>query len=160
MDIIEATYLRPSPTIIVDTDDLIIMQSNTLQKREEDLESIHNKVFDHWNEATKKFEPVHAITIFDYDFTAGDLVLIWNTVIEKLLNLKMWLQYIGPLVVISQNRGGAYIIAEFNGTVFDRPVAQFHVIPYLAQKLLPLTFNVLDIPIGLIQDMYLQALPA
>lgn len=56
-----------------------------------------------------------------------------NTAIEKSLNRKMRPRYLGPLVIISRNRGGAYILAELNGAVFDQPVAQFRVIPYKAQ---------------------------
>ena len=41
-------------------------------------------------------------------------------------------------MVLARNKGGAYIICELNGSVFDRPVAAFRVIPYFAQKSLPL----------------------
>ena len=47
-------------------------------------------------------------------------------------------RYIGPLIVISHNRGGAYIICELDGSVFDQPVATFRIIPYLARRSLTL----------------------
>ena len=47
-------------------------------------------------------------------------------------------RYLGPLVVLARNKGGVYIICELNGSVFDRPVAAFHVMPYFARKSLPL----------------------
>jgi hypothetical protein len=40
-----------------------------------------------------------------------------NTQIEKSLNKKMHARYIGPLIVVSRNYGGAYILAELDGTV-------------------------------------------
>jgi hypothetical protein len=89
-------------------------------------------------QAAVRFEKEHVATIRDFNFQRGDLILVRNTAIEKALNRKMRARYIGPLVVISRNKGGAYIICELNGTVFDRPVAAFRVIPYFARKSLTL----------------------
>ena len=56
-------------------------------------------------------------------------------------------RYLGPLIVISRNRGGAYILAELDGSIFDRPIAAFRVIPYFARKsiALPPLDELLDI---------------
>ena len=124
-----------------------------MQKRDEDLELLHSSVFEARNKAARRFEEEHSRTIRDYDFKAGDLVLVRNTAIEKSLNRKMRPRYLGPLVVISRNRGGAYIISEINGTVFDRPIAQFRVIPYLARSHIDIPdFSVLDVPARRILD--------
>jgi len=70
-----------------------------------------------------------------------------NTAIEKALNKKMKPRYLGPLIVISKNKGGAYIIAELDGTLFDRPIAAFRLVPYFARKriALPPLKDLLDI---------------
>jgi len=47
-------------------------------------------------------------------------------------------RYLGPLIVLTRNKGGAYVLAELIGSVLDRPVAVFHVIPYFARKAIPL----------------------
>ena len=101
------------------------------------------------------FEREHDSTIRDFNFKWGDLVLVRNTAIEKALNRKMWARYIGPLIVISRNKGGAYIICELDGSVFDRPVATFRVIPYLARRSLaiPNLQDFIDVPRKRITEM-------
>jgi hypothetical protein len=88
----------------------------------------------------------------------GDLVLIRNTAIEKALNRKMRARYLGPLIVISRNKGGAYIIAEIDGSVFDRPVAAFRVIPYFARAKLdiPSLEDLIDISHRRLREMELS----
>ena len=76
-------------------------------------------------QAAVQFEREHSATMRNFNFGCGDLVLVHNTAIEKALNRKMRARYLGPLVVVSRNKGGAYIICELNGSVFDRPVAAF-----------------------------------
>ena len=108
---------------------------------------MQDKVYNSQIKATIKFEEDHANTIQNFNFKLGNLILVRNTTIEKALNGKMQLRYLGPLIVISRNKGGAYIVAELDGSVFDRPIAAFHVIPYFAWTTmsLPPLDNLLDI---------------
>ncbi|ETW76611.1 hypothetical protein HETIRDRAFT_327968, partial [Heterobasidion irregulare TC 32-1] len=84
------------------------------------------------------FKQQHLATLCNFNFHQGLLVLMRNTAIEKALNQKMHPQYLGLLLVISRNRGGAYILAKLDGSVFDQPVAAFRVIPYFARRSLKL----------------------
>ena len=73
----------------------------------------------------------------------------------KVLNRKMRPQYSGLLIVIARNRGGAYILAELDGSVFDRPIAAFRVIPYFAPTkiTLPPLQQLLDISTKHLEEM-------
>jgi len=137
-DIAEANYLLPPPDAILSTTDLIVRRAIALQKRRPQLSELNTKVYEARRKAAFIFEKEHANTIRDYDFKLGDLVLIRNTAIEKALNRKMRARYLGPCIIVSKNRGGAYIVAELDGSVFDRPIAAFRVIPYFERTTLPL----------------------
>ena len=41
------------------------------------------------------------ITVRNFDFSRGDLVLVRNTAIEKALNRKMRPRYFGPMIVLA-----------------------------------------------------------
>ncbi|KAI0063721.1 hypothetical protein BV25DRAFT_1783852, partial [Artomyces pyxidatus] len=128
LDIVEATYLQPPPDSILSTEDLIARRAIALQKRRSQLAALHSKVFEARRTAALRFERDHPSIIKDFAFPKGALVLMRNTAIEKSLNRKMRARYLGPYVVLSRNRGGAYILAELDGATFDRPVAAFRLV--------------------------------
>ena len=144
LDIAEATYLLPPPDAPMSTTALIANRAIALQKRRAHLVNLTTDVYAAHVKAAVHFEQQHSATITDYNFTLGDLVLIRNTAIEKSLNRKMRARYLGPLIVILCNRGGAYIIVELDGAVFDRPIAAFRVVPY---------FTCQSIPIPLLEEL-------
>ena len=102
-----------------------------------------------------RFERDHAANIKNYNFKAGDLVLVRNTATVKALNRKMQPCYTGPLVVVSRNRGGAYILCKLDGTLSYAPFATFRIIPYFTQEHIniPDIQNHIDITVTRLQEM-------
>ena len=66
---------------------------------------------------------------------------------EKSLTRKMQPRYNGPMIVISRNQGGAYIIAERSGAVLAHPIGAFRVVAYHPRQTitLPPLDDILDI---------------
>ncbi len=103
-----------------------------------------------------KFEKDHKYSIRDFNFQKGDLVLMCNTQIEKALNRKMRARYLGPLVILGGNKGGAYLLCELDGSTFARPVAAFRLLPYFARKKIdvPDINVIIDVPPAWIDDLF------
>ena len=159
LDITEATYLQPPPHSILSSTDLIARRAIALQRREKDLAHLNSAVYAARKEAARLFEKKHARTIHDFNFQRGALVLMRNTRIEYDLNRKMRPRYLGPLLVVSRNQGGAYIIAELDGSVFDRPVAAFRLIPYFPRNRILIPDGILDVDKQRLSDMELSESP-
>ena len=138
IDIAEANYLLPPPESTLTTTELILCHAMQLQKCRDQMGKLQDKVYEACIQAATRFKKEHSHTLKEFDFKPGDLVLIRNTAIEKSLNRKMRARYLGPVIVLARNQGGAYVVAELDGSVFDHPIAAFHVIPYFACKKLRL----------------------
>jgi hypothetical protein len=128
------------------TTNLISRRAIALQKCSANVSNLYSKVYQARLKAARRFEQDHIRTLKDFAFQRGSLVLMRNTQIEKSLNKKMHARYIGPLIVVSRNYGGAYILAELDSTVLHRPIAAFRLLPYFAHKSIPLPpdFNDID----------------
>ena len=129
-DVAEATYLAPTLDAPVTTEDLLSIRARQLEKRQEDLEAIKERVLKARYDSIAQFERRFANLIIDYDFEPGALMLVRNTRIETDLSRKTKPRYLGPLVVIHHTRNKAYILAELNGAVSKLPYAAFRLIPY------------------------------
>jgi hypothetical protein len=116
------------------------------------LNTLYSKVYQAQLKAAQQFEQQHLHTLKDFYFQHGSLVLIHNTQIEK-LNKKICARYIGPLIVVLCNYGGAYILSELDGTVLYCPIAAFHLLPYFTCKSIPLPPDIIYINNTCLQEM-------
>ncbi|KAG6887522.1 hypothetical protein C0992_011967 [Termitomyces sp. T32_za158] len=152
-DVMEATYLQPTPNSLLSTTNLVARCTVNLQQCSEDLVRLHETVFSARRLAALRFETDHSATIKDYDFKRGSLVLMRNSKIETTHNKKMHPRYLGPLVVISHNGGGAYVLCKLDGSVLHCLIAAFWLLPYLACDHISLLLEVLDINTAKLQEL-------
>jgi len=129
LDIAEATYLLPPLNAPASTEDLIVYCAQQLQKCLEDLLEMLARVLKARKQSAAEFIKHFSTTIQEYDFPVGSLILVCNSRIEKELNCKMKPRFLGPMVVVHQTQGGAYILAAVSRLRY----AAFRIIPYLAR---------------------------
>ena len=122
-DLAEANCLAPPTDFPISTADLIWQRAEALQNRYEAVQELSEGKYAERIANALEFEKKFDHRIKDYHFEPGSVVLMRDSAIAKSLNSKAAPRYKGPLVVISRNRGGAYILAELNGAVMDHPIA-------------------------------------
>jgi hypothetical protein len=130
-DITMATFLVPDLVKPLATDDLIAARAWQLEKRQEDLSAIHDRILKSHFASAQQFERQHAHTIRDFDFKPGALVLVRNPGAEM---DKTKPRYFGPMLVIRRTRNGAYRLAELDGAVSQLRYTAFRLVPYHARS--------------------------
>lgn len=134
-DLAEATFLVDLPDQQTFTsEDLIAWRTRQLMKRQEDLDSIKDKVMKARFRSIREFEEKFRNTIKDHDFAPGTLVLVRNSKIEYELNRKTKPRYLGPMIVLRRTLGGSYVLGELDGAISKLRYAAFRVLPYFPRS--------------------------
>ncbi|KAF8229322.1 hypothetical protein L208DRAFT_1287364, partial [Tricholoma matsutake] len=139
-DLAEATYMAPTPSKLMSTQDLVISRAIQLQKCMTDLEIMkHHLVAARWASVHQFEKSVH-LSIIDFDFKPGALVLVCNSALDKMMD-KVKPQHFGPMVVIQQSKAGTYILRELDGSLSKLRYAAFQLIPYHPQSQLGISIQ-------------------
>ena len=156
-DLVEATYLSPPPeSMPMKTEDLLAQRAAALRDRAVFVRDLRRRKYKDRLANAQAFEEQHEKQLSPYDLVKGQLVLMRNSAVEKSLDRKTKPRYTGPLIVVTRNKGGAYVLAELDGAVFQHPVAAYRVIPYLARttplEVLARDLDISDAALRILED--------
>ena len=134
-DLAEASFMSEAYHPGMTAEELLIARIQQLQKKPEDIKLAAKTLKDHRIRSKKLFEQRFHARLRQDSFEPGSLVLVRNSATEMELNRKTKPRYLGPYQVVRAHDGGrSYILAELDGTIWNKYVATFRIIPYITRN--------------------------
>ncbi|KZV79246.1 hypothetical protein EXIGLDRAFT_782605 [Exidia glandulosa HHB12029] len=130
-DLREPTWLVAPMQPPMTTQDLIATRARQLEKREEDIEIMCERVRKFRQAAADRTNPPYPGLRPPNDLRPGTLVLVKNKKIEIEHNRKPKPKWLGPFVVLKRHPGGSYILAKLDRSVIVDRVAAFRIRLYI-----------------------------
>ena len=145
LDVAEATWMAEYPDKLISTSELVGLRARALAKHITHIEEMRERMAAIKEKSAKGYSEKYKHVIKDYLFEPGDVVLVRNTVDEGSLSGRNRDRWWGPVIVVRRTKGGAYIVCEFNGAVWQKKIGRFRVIPYEQRRRLTIGKNIEDL---------------
>nr|GAT48253.1 predicted protein [Mycena chlorophos] len=136
-DLAEATFLVSGFRTGMTTAELLALRIRQLSKLNSDVERATETLRKSRFQSRAHFEKRFKHRLQKRDYLPGELVLVRNVALENQVsvNRKTLERYLGPYQVVRKNRGGAYVLAELDGTeLASNPTAAFRLLPYITRN--------------------------
>ena len=117
LDLLEATYLVSGFSPNMSSSNLLVLRIKQLQKLPDDIDKAAETLHQSRLKSKAAFERRFKHRLWRDEYKTGDLVLVWNSRVEKELDQKTKPQYLGPFEVLQCTQGRSYILKEMDGTV-------------------------------------------
>jgi hypothetical protein len=129
-DLAEATFIVKGFRLEMFWADLLALRIQQMEKRPEDLAWVAEHVKMSQLKSKECWEQKYSHRFLKQPIMDGELVLMQNSAVEQSHNRKSKPQYLGPFEVIGRTDGGSYVLKELDGTLIQRGVAGFRLLPY------------------------------
>ena len=133
-DLTEASFLSNDFHSNMSTEELLTVRIKQLMKKPQDLHQAAETLRKHRLQSKAQFEQRFRQRLIREHYSPGTLVLVRHSAIEKELDRKSKPRYLGPYEIVRlRHNQTSYVLKELDGTVLQKSVAAFRIIPYISR---------------------------
>ena len=113
--------------------ELLALRMQQLDQQNSLLLEAHERNYLSRMKAIEAYNQRHADRMKHGEYRKGELVLVYNKVLENQWSRKGALDWCGPYVVVARQPSGVYVLQELDGSVLKQPVAWKRMKSYIPQ---------------------------